>query len=284
MRRLFGFGQIIASEAPVPGARDWVGDEATAPGVVIFCDVAAEDAFAAPAGFSREGDALRLAVPGIASYLCSASAIEVTPSAHAKTEEIGERLIAGALPASLWMQGRLVLHAAAVCARPGGPALGILGRSGAGKSTLAAALVADGAALLADDSIAIIPGSGAATVCGLPGGLFLREGSQARRFHPLAADRMIDAARLGALIVLDDAVDEEPMRLSQRKALEVLLAHRHRPNAPALMGLQAAALLHSVEVARSVPVYAWGRRNVMMDRAGRAERLARASIDERIEL
>jgi hypothetical protein len=284
MRRLFGFGQIIASAAPVPGAREWTGDEATAPGVAISCGGAAEGGFAAPAGFSREGGALRLTVPGIASYLCSASAIEVTPSARASMAEIGERLIAGALPASLWMQGRLMLHASAVCVRSGGSALAMLGRSGAGKSTLAAALVAEGAGLVADDSIAILPGSGAPIASGLPGGLFLREGPETRRFHPLAADRMIDAARLGALIVLDDAADEAPRRLSQRKALEVLLAHRHRPNAPALMGLRAAALLHSVAVARSVPVYAWGRRNVMMDRAGRAERLARVSIDERIEL
>jgi hypothetical protein len=285
MRHCFGFGQIIASEIPIPGARDLTDESEAAPGISISHDVSAVGESESPAGFSRDEDALRLTVPGMATYRCSASAIAVTLCSSAKPVEVGERLVAGALPASLWMQGRLLLHAAAVCARAGGPALGLLGRSGAGKSTLAAALVEGGARLLADDSIAIVPALGAMNASGLPGGLFLRDGPSTRRFRPLAADQTIDAARIGALIVLDDAVAESGLvRLSPRKALEALLAHRHRPNAPALLGLRPKALLDSIELARSIPIYTWRRQNAMLENANGANLLMRALIDETIEL
>jgi hypothetical protein len=170
--------------------------------------------------------------------------------------------------------------------RAGGPALGILGRSGAGKSTLAAGLVARGARLLADDSMAIVPAPGGLIASGLPGGLFLRDflrdGAATRRFCPLAPHQMIDAARLGALILLDaGAADARLVRLSPRRALEAALAHRHRPNAPALLGLRSETLLDCIGLAQAIPLYAWSRPDAM---AGvdldEADLLTRALIEE----
>ncbi|HVH44487.1 MAG TPA: hypothetical protein VM925_19170 [Labilithrix sp.] len=54
------------------------------------------------------------------------------------------------------LEGRLGMHGAAVSVD--GKAVVFLGRSGAGKSTFAAAMCARGAALLADDAVAIDPG------------------------------------------------------------------------------------------------------------------------------
>src|SRR5277367_5558216 len=160
MRRLFGFGQVIASAIPIPGAAHLSDRSEASPSLSILRDDSEGMESEAAAGFSRDGDALRLTVPGVATYRCRARAITVAPCPSAAPTDLSELLVASALPAALWMQGRLVLHAAAVCTHAGGRALGLMGRSGSGKSTLAAGLVARGAVLLADDSIAIAGGSG----------------------------------------------------------------------------------------------------------------------------
>src|SRR5277367_2748993 len=186
MRRLFGFGQVIASAIPIPGAAHLSDRSEASPSLSILRDDSEGMESEAAAGFSRDGDALRLTVPGVATYRCRARAITVAPCPSAAPTDLSELLVASALPAALWMQGRLVLHAAAVCRRAGGPALGLMGRSGSGKSTLAAAFVARGARLLADDSVAILPGPSGLTASGLPGGLFLRGAGARRQFRPLA--------------------------------------------------------------------------------------------------
>jgi hypothetical protein len=265
MRRLFGFGQVIASAIPIPGAAHLTDRSEASPSLSILRDDSEGMESEPAAGFSRDGDALRLTVPGVATYRCRARAITVAPCPSAAPTDLSELLVASALPAALWMQGRLVLHAAAVCTHAGGRALGLMGRSGSGKSTLAAGLVARGALLLADDSIAIAGGSGDLIASGLPGGLFLRGGDASRQFCPLAQHQTIDAAPLGALILLDSAAAEARLtRLSPNRAIEAVLSHRHRPRAPDLLGMRAKALLDSIGLARSIPVYAWGRPNAML--------------------
>jgi hypothetical protein len=282
MRRLFGFGQVIASAIPVPGATHLTDRSEASPSLSILRDDSAGAGSEAPAGFSRDGDALRLTVPGIATYRCRARAITFAPCLSAAPTDLSELLVASALPATLWMQGRLVLHAAAVCMHAGGPALGLLGRSGSGKSRLAAGLVARGALLLADDSIAIAPGSGGLIASGLPGGLFLRGGDATRQFCALAPHQTIDAAHLGALILLDAAAVEARLtRLSSRRAIEAVLSHRHRPHASDLLGMRAKTLRNCIELARSIPVYSWGRPNAMPAAGGdEADLLMRALIEE----
>jgi hypothetical protein len=281
MRRLFGFGQVIVSDIPVPGAAQLTDGREASPSLSISRDDSCAES-ETPAGFSRDGDALRLTVPGIATYRCRARAITVGPCLSAAPTDLSVLLVASALPAALWMQGRLVLHAAAVCTHARGPALGLLGRSGAGKSTLAAGLVGRGALLLADDSIAIARGPGGLIASGLPGGLFLHGGEATRQFCPLAPNQTIDSAPLGALILLDAAAAEAKLtRLSPRRAIEAVLSHRHRPHAADLLGMRAETLRDCVELARSIPIYAWRRPNAILG-AGRdeADLLARALIEE----
>ncbi len=279
MRRLFGFGQMIESAFEIPGALAATGPDAAEPGLSILRGESEAGETAGPAGFTRDDEGLRLAVPGLATFLCRERRIVVGPRRGAEAQDIGDLLIASAMPAALWMQGRLVLHAAAVCLRAGGPAVGLLGRSGAGKSTLAASLVARGARLLADDSIAVAASPGGLVASGLPGGLFLsadREG--ARSFLPLVANQSVAAARLGALVLLDEAADEPSLaRLPDVRAVEAVLAHRHRPRASDLLGLRAQTLRDCVRVARTIPVFAWRRTNAMLDGDVQAtEVLARA--------
>ncbi len=243
-----------------------------------------------PAGFSRYGEGLRLEIPGVASYHCRAREIAITPrrgTSHSAPSALGDYLIASALPAALWMQGRLVLHAAAVCTHAGGRALGLMGRSGSGKSPLAAGFVARGALLLAEDSIAIALGPGGPIASGLPGGLFLRGDHETRQFRPLARHQTIDAAQLGALVVLDPTAAESRLtRLSPTRAIEAVLSHRHRPRAPGLLGMQAKVLRDCIGLIRTVPVFAWRRPNAIglgaPDGAelDEADRLMRALIDE----
>jgi hypothetical protein len=267
MRRVFGFGQFIESAFPIPGALSLAADIECSPGLVILRDASTTSENTAPAGFSREDQRLRLTVPGLATYLCSERAIVVAPCGSAASADVSEVLIASALPAALWMQGRLVLHAAAVCNGVGAPAVGILGRSGAGKSTLAANLVARGTRLLADDSVAIAHDPSGLTASGLPGGLFLRADSGgARQFRPLESSQTIDAARLGAFILLDGAATGANVtRLSAVRAIEALLTHLHRPRAPNLMNMQAKVLRDCAKLAQSIPVYACRASNAMLE-------------------
>jgi len=264
MRHFFGFGQVIESSVDLPGALLIEGRAGAAPDLIIqHAEIPADEAIG-PAGFSRDSEGLLLEIPDLAGYRCRARTITVLPRTEeflASATAVAEHLIASALPATLWMQGRLVLHAAAVCAPAGGPALAILGRSQAGKSTLAMQLVAGGARLLADDSIAIAFDSGGPVASGLPGGLFLRDsGETGRRFQPVAVEPTIKAAPLGALIILDGGAEIGQLTpLDRKQALKSILTYRHRPRAPDLLGMRVKVLEDCVQLARSTPAYALQR-------------------------
>ncbi|MGA8077135.1 MAG: hypothetical protein WBD53_04770 [Xanthobacteraceae bacterium] len=289
IRRVFGFGQVIDSVVDVPGALPLGPRDTTAAEFTVRYFDPTDDVIG-PAGLSRYGEELRLEIPGVASYHCRTREIAITSrrgTSHGAPSALGDYLIATALPAALWMQGRLMLHAAAVCNPPGGRALGLMGRSGSGKSPLAAGFVARGALLLADDSIAIALAPGGPIGSGLPGGLFLRGEHETRQFRPLARHQTIDAAQLGALVVLDPTAAESRLtRLPPTRAIEAVLSHRHRPRAPDLLGMQARVLRDCTVLLRTVPVFAWRRPNAIgLSGPGGAEpdeadRLMRALIDE----
>src|ERR1700739_4940788 len=107
MRRLFGFGQVIASAIPVPRAQQLTRRSEASPGLSILRDDSEGMESEAAAGFSRDGDALRLTVPGIATYRCRARAITVAPCLSAVPTDLSEVLVASALPAALGVQRRL---------------------------------------------------------------------------------------------------------------------------------------------------------------------------------
>ena len=79
--------------------------------------------------------------------------IEIDPEPGAGDAAVEEAILGPALVLALARRGTFVLHASAVVWSGG--ILGFLGESGAGKSTLARLLAAEGAALAADDLLAV---------------------------------------------------------------------------------------------------------------------------------
>jgi hypothetical protein len=218
------------------------------------------------------GDALRFAAPGVADYRCTPTMIDVTPTVGARDAMIEALLIATALPAVLWLQGDFMLHASAIVPhdRLDNAALAIAGASGCGKSRLAAAFLAKGADLVADDSIAVRmvdQDQGSPRCAGLAGGYHLAgqgertgQGGQGERaFHPVADGHTRRVARLAAVVVLQDGPRACRTRLGVIDAIEALLANRHRPSVPRRCGLEPRALDDAALLARTVPVYRWPR-------------------------
>ena len=94
-----------------------------------------------------------LTVPGVARYLAREREIVIEPDGGSD-DDIVAFLVGPAATALLQLRGVATLHAAAV--EVDNEAVVLLGVSGAGKSALAAALVARGHALLADNLVGLI--------------------------------------------------------------------------------------------------------------------------------
>lgn len=204
-----------------------------------------------------EGADLCFTAPGIAEYRCRADGIRVTPHPDAGEADVAELLIATALPALLWMRGGFVLHAAAARLPGQDAAIAIAGPSGSGKSTILARLVEAGGALLADDTVLLDARGNAA---GLAGGYFVREGDGTRRrFQPVAREAALAGAPLAAILMLSRGADATLKRVAPVAAVAQLLANRHRPRVPALLGRHAATLADSALLAGAIPIYAWQR-------------------------
>jgi len=133
---------------------------------------------------SRDGDAYRLGVPELATFLIEdgGRAITCRPHDTLPPGTLEHLLIDQVLPRVLTHRGRLVIHAGCV-ATPRG-AIAFLGDSGAGKSTLCAAFARGGYPLLGDDGIVVGPASAAGfeAIATYPG----------LRLLPDALDRLFD--------------------------------------------------------------------------------------------
>lgn len=277
MQRI-GFDRIIDTDLPIRGTLAASHDAETARGTrdetLRDIVVTLKPPIAVPAAdrpiWSLSGDTLHFAAPGIADYRCGAMLIDVTPVAGAAPDMVEALLVATALPATLWLQGDFMLHAAAVIPHDrNDAALAIAGPSGSGKSRLAAAFLSRNARLVADDSIAVRPnGRRDATwprCAGLAGGYHLAAddpgGGQGetgdRPFHPVTEDRARRTARLAAVVVLADI--RTATRLAAVDAIAALLANRHRASVPRRCGLEHRALRDATLLARSIPVYTWPR-------------------------
>jgi hypothetical protein len=224
--------------------------------------------------WSGDADALCFTAPGVAAYRCTHRSIAVTPRPDADPLLVEALLIATALPALLWMGGAFVLHAAAVV--PGGEhhaqlsGLAIAGASGSGKSRLAAALIANGGALLADDSVAVRWRDDQVMGSGLAAGYHLAARNvEDRPFH--AAPRVARLARLAAVLILGNHGRGGPLELAE--AVGLLLTHRHRANVPRQLGIEAHAMASAARLARTVPVYRWSSKDAdsLIDEKVRAD-------------
>lgn len=283
--RRIGFDRVLDTDMPVPGTRamppafsegdagsegagirEEGGEDGGAEAIRICRATTPLVRTDTPPIWSLAGEALHFAAPGVADYRCTPTGIDVTPIAGAPQDMIEALLIATALPAVLWLQGDFMLHAAAVIPHDWGDgALAIAGPSGSGKSRLAAAFLARGAWLIADDSIAVRrpnrTDAAAPRCAGLAGGYHLpiQSGAAPRVFHPVADRSARRAARLAAVVVLDDGSRASRTRLGAVAAVEALLANRHRASVPRLCGLDPHVLRDAARLARTVPVYRWPR-------------------------
>lgn len=245
----YGFGLRLASDLPIPGALP--GDNGDA-GAAIRIALQAPGKTAAELGFSRQADAIVYRHP-CGLFRCEKKRIDVDPGEQADLQGIGELLVANALPALLWQQGAFMLHAA--CVRlPNGSAVAIAGQSGAGKSRLAASLVATGAELIGDDSLALCAANQGILAKGLAGGWFARSPDGAEReFMRVATGQARGECMLDLLVVLGGE-SGEAARLSPIEAIEQLLHNRHRPQVPLLLGRQAEVLAQAATIARRLPI------------------------------
>jgi energy-coupling factor transporter ATP-binding protein EcfA2 len=245
----FGFGLRLASDLPVPGALP--GDRGDA-GPTIRIALKALGVPLAELGFSRQAKAIVYHHP-CGLLRCENERIDIDPGEQASLQDLGELLVANALPALLWQRGAFMLHAA--CVRlPNGSTVAIAGPSGAGKSRLAASLVAAGAELIGDDSLALSAEDGGILAKGLPGGLFARnpDGTE-REFRYVITGQARGECLLDLLIILG-SVGDEVARLPPTTAVEQLLQNRHRPQVPLLLGRQAEVLAQAAAIGRQLPI------------------------------
>lgn len=212
--------------------------------------------------YRLEGGVLSFSPPRVGIYRCRADRIEILPRSGAVLQDIVGLLLATALPASLWLSGDFILHAAAVRLPGCDRAIALAGPSGCGKSTVAAALIARGSELVADDTVRVVLNAGEPIASGLPGGWFSRTDGEARPFHPVPRDRILRRCPLGSIVILSrSGRSSPPSRLAPVDAVEQLLANRHRPAIPALLGKHLDVLRFCSFLAHNVPVYLWPRQH-----------------------
>lgn len=247
-----GFGRIIATDRPIRGTLDAPAN------AVLDLVVRWRPAMTVPSEdmpiWSGDRRTLSFTPRGIGNYQCAPGSIVITPFAGVADDDVEALLIATALPAVLWLDGAFVLHAACVVPYGASGALAIAGASGSGKSRLAAAFLARGGALVADDSIAFRRSGDRAVGTGLAGGYHKGAPAQtAREFHTLPKGSTFPSAKVSAIVVLDD----HTQRLSGVDSVAALLANRHRASVPWRCGLEAKVLADAAWLARTVPIYKW---------------------------
>lgn len=258
--RGYGFDQLIACDRPIRGLLSRAEAAGAVPSITVTWrpPTRADPDRGAPPIWSRVGDALDFSPPGIGRYRCTARTIGVTPAHAADAEAVEAVLIATALPTALWLQGRFLLHAAAIVPAAGERALAIVGASGSGKSHIAAAFLEHGAQLVADDSLAVRWAGADLLGAGLPGGYHLAASDMdARRFHDVPPASACRSAQIGAIVILADDAPRGGARLAGVDAVAALLRHRHRANAPRCFGREPQTLIDAARVARSAPIFTW---------------------------
>jgi hypothetical protein len=106
---------------------------------------------------ARDGDAYRLGMPDLATFLVEDGGRTITCGPHGGLPPVTleHLLIDQVLPRVLTHRGRLVIHAGCVVTPHG--AVAFLGDSGAGKSTLCAAFARAGSPLVGDDGVVFRP-------------------------------------------------------------------------------------------------------------------------------
>ena len=253
MARLHGYGLTIESAFDVPGATR-PAEAAGAPDMIVEAG-----SVPAPTEGPRRGlfqlSEGRIVIDCAAGRLACerGAAITVDAARGASAQDVGVALAQLALPTLIWMRGDIVLHASAAVPPGERAAVVFLGPSGAGKSTVLRRLLAEGAGVVADDTVRLSDAGGRLTVSGLPALIWdADDGDSAARGVTVVAERArVDAAPLGAFCWLGTGASGETASPPAR--LQALLASRYRCNPARLLGLVPAMLPRLGAIARSTP-------------------------------
>lgn len=258
MKRYRAFDLIVDSAFDLPGAVEvdvgvGAADISIVPGNAIL-----SDATASLAPYRLSGDSVEFTAVGVGRYLIDAGTrIIVEEEPGGDREMLIALLIATALPAALWMRGDMAIHACAVMPPGASGAIAVTAPSGGGKSTLLQCWAEAGAAVVADDVMRLSDADGVVTASGLPGGCFLTlADSDDRHFLAFPPEQHMASAPLKALVQLDFAPGPPRLeRLDALAALQLLIAARHRPKVPTLLGKNGALLATCGLLARKVAMY-----------------------------
>ena len=218
---------------------------------------------------SRDRFRLRFDDTGSFDIARDGARIDWSPLPGASPSVMRADVLGRVLSVALHAAGDLCLHASA--AAIAGKAVALVGPRGYGKSTLTMALVANGAHLVADDTVRL-SGTPPRTAVAVPS-LRLREDAAARfgvhteaaigdkvivRDAPVAPERWLLLHAIYVLVPRTSYAAPGLIRRERLGSLEATLALvRHGKIAPLLGGAEAASVLpRASAVANAVPVYA----------------------------
>ena len=261
-------GLAVASQLELP---EWAAFQAEfdAPDVQIVIDDAPCPDCPSDGSTAIEGYTMRFAIDGIGGWqVVGGHTLRLHPGMTADPRELRLFTLGSAWGALGYQRGLAMWHGSAVAR--GGRAFLFCGEAGAGKSTMAGALLARGAALVADDLSRVEPGAihPSSARIKLWGEAIERFGWQERviqrdylrddKFHCSAPNHLTgeQAVPLGGIVVLERADGLALDRLVGSAALrEVLRGTLYRPEMLEAMGRWAEQGALAAQIVAQVPVW-----------------------------
>jgi hypothetical protein len=270
-------GWRVRSDWPLPELSPWDGDDRPVDVRIRLGDVPDTLPGAVSGGpllqVNRDGLA-RFALEGVAAYLVRGGCeITIATRLAPDSPDVGLFLFGSVFGVLCHQRGLLPLHAS--CVAFGDRAFAFAGPSGAGKSTVAAALVAQGGRLVADDVTVVEFRNGVPMVLpafprlrlwqdaldalGIPPGRRLRATADLDKFeHSLAGSFHSTPIRLAAvrhLVALRDGTVPPEVALKGSRAAVRVSQQIYRHRAARLLGRETALFAGSVALAGSADQY-----------------------------
>ena len=221
---------------------------------------------------AMEGGALRFAIEGIGAWeMAGGRTIRVVPDARAGPAELRLFTLGSAWSAIGLQRGHAVWHGSAVTRN--GRTLMICGPQGAGKSTLAAAMLAKGWRLVADDLARIeVPRGHVARIypsatrlklwsdaverLGWQDRILHRDYFRADKFHCEAGGAGIEPLPLSAIVVLEEAATLSTERLTGHAAVTgAFSAALYRPDQLDALKAWPVQTALAATICAATPVY-----------------------------